>query len=303
MMKESVQKFLDDVFASNELNRLPDEYGGGFIFDPPLIGVSGGDDPIFERFKEVVAPEHLTPVEMWIQSGTGSDKDTAATLRNLSIIFPYVKKIRDESASAEKMPADIYSIGRNWANPFMNDVMQKTVQYFQTVGYRAVAGARSKAFRVIIKTDPARRYSVWSERHMAFAAGLGTFSLHEGLITDAGCNHRVASVLTDAPLEVTPRANDDPYGNCLFYSQGTCKECVDRCPAGALSEQGHDKEKCRSYLGTVQKVMGKRLGSALKPSRRRFEDGEKVVYPVGCGFCQFGVPCMDKNPVATSTDV
>jgi epoxyqueuosine reductase QueG len=161
-----------------------------------------------------------------------------------------------------------------------------------------MAGMYSKAFRIIVTAEPERRYSVWSERHIAFAAGLGTFSLHEGFITDVGCNVRIGSVITDAPLEITPRLTDNPYGNCLYYAEGTCKECVDRCPAEAIGEEGHDKIKCRNYLETIQNVMQKRLGSTLKPTRRKFQDGEKIAYPTGCAFCQFNVPCMDKNPVA-----
>jgi len=39
--------------------------------------------------------------------------------------------------------------------------------------------------------------------------------------------------------------------------------------------------------------------SLLKPTIRRV-NGElrPPIYPVGCAFCQFGVPCMDKNPTS-----
>ena len=51
-MNEEVQSFLEELFSSNELNRLPEAYGGGRIFDTPLIGVSRGDDHIFNKFIE-----------------------------------------------------------------------------------------------------------------------------------------------------------------------------------------------------------------------------------------------------------
>jgi epoxyqueuosine reductase len=297
-MNTRIHEFLNMRFAESELNRLPEAHGGDRIFDAPVMGVSGGDDPIFDKYKTVVAPEHLTPVEMWSANGFEADPASGAGLRVLSVLFPYVDKIRQESRDAQKMPAEIYSVGRNFANPFMKAVISETVERFKTEGYGAVGGMYNKAFRVIIKTDPPRRYSVWSERHMAFAAGLGTFSLHEGFISAVGCNIRIASVLTDAPLAITPRTSDDPYGNCLYYADGSCLECVARCPADALGKEGHHKEKCRAYVQTVQKVMSKRMGSILKPTIRRLPDGDKTAYPTGCAFCQFGVPCMDKNPVA-----
>jgi epoxyqueuosine reductase QueG len=305
-MNEKVQQFLTDLFLTDELNRLPEQFGGGRIFDPPLIGVSRGDDPIFNKFKEVVAQEHLTPLEVWTADGLWDQKDTASRLNILSIIFPYVKHIRDESKtkirsereSAPVMPADIYCVGRNFANEFMKDVLHTTMGFFQDQGFRATAGMLSPAFRLHLQDKPPQFYSVWSERHMAFAAGLGTFSLHEGLITEAGCNVRITSVMTDAPLTVTPRRSDEPYANCLYYVKGECRECEKRCPGEAITAEGHDKVKCREYGVIISKEMNKRFGPLLKPHERNVEGTVMVSYPVGCAFCQFKVPCMDKNPMA-----
>ena len=296
-MNVEVQQFLDQLFASTPLNRLPEAYGGGRIFDTPALGVSQGDDPIFLKFKEVVGPEHLTPAEMWRQSGLAADSHPPERLRILSIIFPYVDLIREASKTATEIPAEIYSIGRNFANAFMDDVLVKTVAFFQEKGFQATSGMRSPAFQIIVKENPVQIYSVWSERHMAFAAGLGTFSLHEGFISEVGCNIRVTSVLTDAPLSVTTRKSDDPYANCLFYTTGKCKKCAARCPADAISEQGHDKVKCYLQLKEIEGQMTRRVKSILKPHLRVIEGREETSYPVGCAFCQFDVPCMERNPV------
>jgi len=297
-LDEQVTRFLRDTSLSNDLNRLPEQYGGDRIFDAPLPGVSAGNDPIFGRYKEVVAPEHLTPIEMWSASGLLGSGDSDGGLRILSMAFPYTKRIRSESEGAVKMPADIYSLGRNYANDFISDVQTRTVEYFRSQGHRALAPSMSPAFRILRQEKPPQFYSVWSERHIAFAGGLGTFSLHEGLITEAGCNVRLASVITDAPLDVTPRERDDPYANCLYYAKGECRECERRCPGDAISEAGHDKAKCREYGRIVAKEMSQRLGSLLKPREQRVGDGERVSYAVGCAFCQFAVPCMDRIPIA-----
>ena len=135
---------------------------------------------------------------------------------------------------------------------------------------------------------------------MAFAAGLGTFSLHEGFISEHGCNIRVTSVITDAPLAATPRNSDDPYGNCLFYTTGKCKKCAARCPAGAISEQGHDKVKCYLQLKKIEEQIAGRVKSILKPHLRVIEGREETSYPVGCAFCQFDVPFMAQNPLKRS---
>ena len=161
-----------------------------------------------------------------------------------------------------------------------------------------MAGMTSQKFKIIAEEEEQKVHSTWSERHVAFAAGLGTFSLHEGFISEAGCNVRMTSVITDAPLKTTPRKNDDPYGNCLFYQKEKCKKCINRCPAGAISETGHDKLKCYIYGQKLQHDVIKKHKDLLKPHYRRINGSDNWSYPVGCALCQFSVPCSSKNPIS-----
>ncbi|MHB8766391.1 MAG: epoxyqueuosine reductase, partial [Deferrisomatales bacterium] len=120
----------------------------------------------------------------------------------------------------------------------------------------------------------------WSERHAAHAAGLGTFGLSDGLITAAGKAHRLGSVVVDRPLEPTPR----PYANhtayCLFHARGTCGKCITRCPIGAITKQGHDKNLCCRYVDMTFQYVPRQYG---------FEG-------YGCGLCQTGIPCESTIP-------
>ena len=297
-MIDELYHYLKSFFETSKLNLLHENYGGGKIFSDPIIGVARGDDPIFQKFKEVVGPEHLTPLELWLAEG--QENQSASNLRVISIVFPYVDKIRKESKNVKKLltvtlPAEIYSVGRNYANSFKQETCKKIIEFFYEKNYKAVAGMLSESFTIIAKVN---LYSTWSERHIAFATGLGTFSLHEGLITDVGCNIRLASVVTDAPLKITQRKNDDPYTNCLYYSKGICRECEERCPANAIDENGHNKIKCHEYGQKIARKIIARIGPILKPHIRCVNRKLRPPsYPVGCAFCQFGVPCMDKNPI------
>ena len=49
-----------------------------------------------------------------------------------------------------------------------------------------------------------------------------------------------------------------------------------------MSEKGHDKLKCKSYLNMTRQYVPDHFG---------FEG-------YGCGFCQTGVPCESRIPVA-----
>jgi hypothetical protein len=314
-INNQVFQFLENFFSTSDLNKLPKNYGGGRIFNTPVIGISQGDDPIFLKYKKIIGPKHLTPIEVWLDSGFPNKPDLSSELRILSIICPYVDKIRQTGSKAvvkrddvvsstlkngEKidvvLPAEIYSIGRNFANPFKIEVVKQSIGFFRNLGFNAIGGAISNAFNLI------EFKSNWSERHIAFAAGLGTFSLHEGFISEVGCNIRITSVITDAPLKVTPRTSDEPYGNCLYYIDGSCRKCEENCPGAAIDENGHDKLKCWTYGNYIKLHMNDRFGSLLKPHSRRV-NGEIRKYnymnkkaAVGCAFCQFNVPCMDKNP-------
>ena len=129
--------------------------------------------------------------------------------------------------------------------------------------------------------------SNWSERHAAYAAGLGTFSLNDGLITERGIAHRIGSVITDLPLLPTPRLFGDHRQHCLWHREQTCGLCVGRCPAGAITLDGHDKEKCRDYVyGAVPEAVGGIYG----------------VVQTGCGLCQTRVPCEAMVPPGRQRD-
>jgi epoxyqueuosine reductase QueG len=92
---------------------------------------------------------------------------------------------------------------------------------------------------------------------------------------------RVGSVVTNAQIPPTPRQYDGHQAYCLFFAEGTCGECMHRCPVGAIAEMGHDKERCRRHLSRTEDYVRTEYGF--------------VGY--GCGLCQTGVPCESKVPV------
>ncbi len=124
--------------------------------------------------------------------------------------------------------------------------------------------------------------STWSERHAAYAAGLGTFGLCDGLITAKGKAHRAGSVIMNLYLEPTERPYDNHHAYCLFYMEGNCRKCMERCPVGAISEDGHDKHLCRKYVSMTHEYVPRHFG---------FKG-------YGCGFCQTRIPCESAIPKA-----
>ena len=68
---------------------------------------------------------------------------------------------------------------------------------------------------------------------------------------------------------------------CLYFSEGKCGKCIKRCPAGAITHQGHDKSKCRDYL----------YQTAWEYVKSRYGIETDV-----CGLCQTNVPCESRVP-------
>jgi epoxyqueuosine reductase QueG len=85
----------------------------------------------------------------------------------------------------------------------------------------------------------------WSHKSAAYAVGLGTFGVHQMLITKAGCAGRFGSLIISAEIPSTPRPAEE---FCRYKKGEKCLICVDRCPAGALTAKGLDKEKCFRLL-------------------------------------------------------
>ena len=88
--------------------------------------------------------------------------------------------------------------------------------------------------------------AIFSYRHAAQLAGLGTIGRHSLLITpEYGPRVRLACLLTEAPLEGSPITNEEYCTDC--------DACIRECPADALNVPEQDeaysinKYACRTY--------------------------------------------------------
>ncbi len=274
---EAITAAIKAFVSTSPLNRMPSTREH-VIFGEPLVRFADGDDPLYTEYKTIISEEHLTPREAVAQAGV----EVPPKLSVISYVLPIVEETRLSNRLATEVPSRRWSHTRYYGELFNEAVRQHIVDVLTGAGYLAVSPSLQPYFRTLTN-DRIGVHSVWSERHTAFAAGHGTFGLSDGFITtERGIAHRCGSVITDLPLPVSGRISDDPYGNCIHYVDGTCKACAVRCPADAISEQGHDKRKCMGYLRTI----GYLPVTAYKD--------ETSVY--GCGLCQTKVPCEYRLP-------
>ena len=252
-IRESSRNYVDEAMAL-----VPSDVGQR-LYDTPLVRVGSADDPEWEEMKRPEAVGHLfrTPKE-WLPEAVS--------------VVSYFAPFSDFVVEGNKR--DAVDVGNGWLYARVEGQAFLTeVNRFRERGYRAVAPYVSAGFRYVFEAgtnaeiaDKSLSFtSNWSERHVAYVCGLGTFSLSKGLITERGVSGRFGSVVTDAPLPVTKRRYTGLYDYCSM-----CGACVRNCPAQAISlEHGKSHHLCCSYFDTLR---------------------EKYAPRFGCGKCQVNVP-------------
>jgi epoxyqueuosine reductase len=274
--------------AASPNNRMPD-FPGEAIWDEPLVGFSDGDDPLFQDYKKIIGDFHVTPreaLEMHLKKKALGYYNPS----RISVISYFLPSTEPTRLSMRK-ETEICSLRWNrtrWFGQECNLRLQRhLVALLEDLGYAAIAPEQETWFEV--KRDiPGGPASRWSQRHVGYVAGLGTFSLNDSFITAKGSAGRMGSVVTDLQVVPTSRNIKDYRENCLFAREGSCGICIKRCPVGAITESGHDKVKCSAYLSTGMPKLIKEQGRTEK-----FVGGY-----VGCGFCQTGVPCEGRIPAS-----
>ena len=254
------------------------------IFDPPLVGFSSGADPLYDEYKSHIGSFYFSPQELFTESFP--DKVCKAEdLTVISWIIPSTSATRKEQARQNRHPSERWARTRDLGEKFNNAIRKQVVKQLETGGITAVAPLLSPHWARSDK-GPYAPCSNWSERHAAYAAGLGTFGLCDGLITPVGKAMRVGSVIAAAKITPSVRPYEDHHAYCLHFTENICRKCIPRCPVNALSEKGHGKTRCMRYTEHVM---------------HEFIKKEYGMETYACGLCQSWVPCTDKIP--TSEDV
>ena len=278
--------WIEDViisFCEGPDNSLWDSTGER-AWAEPLVGFSSGCDPLYQQFKSVVDGSHWTPLEAFSLGWPGVQV-AAADLVVISWILPQTSATKADNRQERRFPAERWARSRIFGEAINDQLRRHLVGVLASRGFQAVAPVLLAEW----ESFDSERYvytSYWSERHAAYAAGLGTFGLCDGLITPKGKAVRAGSVIASIPEESErPPATPRPYTRhqeyCLYFVDGSCGDCMVRCPVAAISETGHDKARCRQHLAATQTYV------------RGTFDFEGY----GCGLCQTGVPCESGVPV------
>ncbi len=241
------------------------------VLEEPLVGFASADDPVFELFSDenVIGPEWRSPVE-WLNGARTA----------VAFFFPFTEEVKRRVREEKGPVSAAWNIcyGRN--NYLVNQFTDSLIARLEKEGIRACAPVRSPDFRRnVIKTVNGEaedlHYSVsWSNRHICYAAGLGTFGIHRHIITEKGCCGTLGSIVMDLEIEPTKRQYKEIYGYC-----DKCGRCISRCPVNAITKEHLRNLKiCSTHAGAL----------------REKYDGAM------CGKCLVGIPCESAVPSDTS---
>ena len=142
----------------------------------------------------------------------------------------------------EDHPTLLYASAYKTANWLLDQTAARLATLIQRAGGKAMPIAASQI------VDWEAQLGHLSHKLVGKEAGHGWIGRSSLLVNPHhGARVRYATVLTDLALPL-----DVPHnGSC-----GECRECIERCPAGAISEEGYDKQKCLAMLKSFASTKG-----------------------------------------------
>jgi len=258
----TISAYLAELVRTDPRNALP-EGDNPPIWEAPVVGIASAAEPLFATLQapQVVGPIHVTP-EYWLPGARSV----------ISFFAPFSRKIKESYDRSSPLPSLEWVSGRLNGEIFINVMRRALIRYLESAGGRAVAPNLDAGY------TSEDWLPMWSERHVAFIAGVGTFGLHGGLLTTKGAAGRIGSVVTDLELTPVVRPYTEPYEYCPWVSERTCGACIKACPVGAISEHGKDHHQC-------------------------FVNAVDLIHPAfaawgyhSCGHCQNNLPCANGLP-------
>lgn len=241
-MKENIRGFIETyVQAYSQRVEINTTYR------TPVIAYAAANDPLFQKLQNHRQPEDLL----------------AGAKTVIAYFIPFDEKIVMSNRKKGKS-----SLG--WVHAYI-----ETNLLIESLG-KALRNELGKDKVSSFAPPPTHNYdpktltSEWSHKHVAYISGLGTFGVHQMLITAAGAGGRIGSTIIDRELDPTPRP---AHELCLYKRDGSCLECVAMCTFGALKKDSFDRYLCRDICST---------------NAERFK---KVGPATVCGKCVSAVKC------------
>lgn len=240
VLENTIWEFICKYCDENKINN---------IWETPIVKFADAKNPLFNKLKELVYEEHYVPSDY---------------LPNATIVVSYFLPFKTEVGQSNVANIEC---SYEWADAYIKtnkmavEINKYLVEILKEQNIHACSPTNAG---MISEQIPKSR---WSQRHIAFIAGHGTFGLNNMLISEKGCVGRYFSIITALDVEADKIKIVE---RCIYKKTGKCQLCVKRCPAGALTVNGFNRFRC--------------LEQCMKNDERY--KGADV-----CGKCVVGLPC------------
>ena len=233
----------------------------------PLVGFADARHPSILALKEVISSAHQLPTEIL--------PDASAVI---AYYVPFTRELAKINAEYGRLAAPEWAESYEQTNTMFGVLNQHLIGLLEGFGFKGAVSPEAGTF------NQEKLISNWSQRHMAYAAGLGTFGINNMLITKSGCCGRYSTVVTNLLIEP-----DEPIAEelCLYKKNGSCGICVRNCPTGALTISAFNRYTCYG-LCQENAAIYTDFGSSY------LEEAGDAANSVGsdvCGKCITASPC------------
>jgi len=254
-LKDEINAFIKDYVKSYKSHaQVSSDWG------EPVVAFADANDSLFLKLEEVVTPDHYLPSDLLADARTV-----------ISYFIPFGKEIVLSNAKgkcASKQWAKSYAE----TNQLIIDLNKALSELLEKKSFKAASTLPTHNF------DKEKFVSRWSQKHVAYVAGLGKFGVHRMIITERGCCGRLGSLVTNAKIVPTVRVETE---FCLYKIDGSCGICITKCSLKVLKPDALNKKACYE--------------ECLRNASKYAELGLTDV----CGKCVVNVPCSFVNPSTT----
>ena len=257
-MKDQITDFVKDYVRN---------YPAKTEWRTPLVGFAEVKGDYLSNIHQIIISEHADPQQVL------PDAETV-----IAFFLPFTKELCEGNAMPGPESTE-WAVAYEETNNLIHDLSVAIVRFLEEHGWR---GALPEQY-TIYEEDVLR--ARWSHRHMAAAAGLGTFGVNQMLITEKGCCGRYGSVVTNLRVDWNKPLQEEL---CLYKRGMGCLKCVEVCPAGALSTDGFNRFMCNEALYRNKELYDSEVHvyDDLVPEETEL-----------CGKCSSGMPCSLHAPV------
>ncbi len=266
MMKTQITEYIKQFVEQYQArDSIATSYG------EPLVGFADANHPYIQNLPQVISPTHELPQDVLPDAKT-----------IIAYFVPFTKELAKSNRNGGTMASPEWARAYEETNALFAELNLQLIEFIEAkAGHAGITPKATTFYQEKLISD-------WSQRHMAYAAGLGTFGVNNMLLTKRGCCGRFSTVITN--LELEPDAPvDGEY--CLYKKNGSCGACMKHCPTGALTTEGYDRFKCYALCKENAKLYTE-FGSSYTN-----EDGTGAnsVGSEVCGKCITGSPCAVWN--------